>query len=131
MPLRTAVDCFVFTYKKIKPIRDRQGDLQKLYRHMLYHRTALVVTASDAMMPAARTLAASVPIGSHLRDLCLPIPWPLSLAKYQRNQTPGGATEHPNQRTALSARLRTFIMANTMLRTHKKESKIDITAIRT
>ena len=95
-----------------------------------YH-TALAVTASDAMIPAARTLATSVPMGSHLRDLCLPIPWPLSLAKYQRNQTPGGATEHPNHSTAPSSRLRTFIMANTMLRTHTKESKIIITAIST
>jgi hypothetical protein len=131
MLLRTVADRFVFTYKKSNQSESGKVIYIKCINTCFSYRTALAVTASDAMMPAARTLAASVPIGSHLRDLFLPIPWPLSLAKYQRNQTPGGATEHPNQSTAPSARLRTFIMANVMLRIHKKESKINITAIRT
>ena len=97
-----------------------------LYEKLFGH-TALEVTARMAMMPAARTLATRVPMGSHFKDLCLPIPWPLSLARYQRSQTPGGATEQPIQRTAPSARLCIFTTVNTMLKIQKKDIKIIIT----
>lgn len=59
--------------------------------------TTLDVIARTAIMLAARTLATRVLVGNHFKDLYLPIPWPLSVARYQHNQTPGGATEQPSK----------------------------------
>lgn len=73
-----------------------QPQTVNLYEKLFAH-TTLDVIARTAIMLAARTLATRVLVGNHFKDLYLPIPWPLSVARYQHNQTPGGATEQPSK----------------------------------
>lgn len=92
--------------------------------------TAFVIVATTAIIQAARTLANSVPIGSHLSTRFLPSPCPLSLAKRQRIHTPGGPTKKASQRTAELLRSARLVLNNSPLTTHNKH-QISRTVVKT